>query len=81
MDESPLTFLDEPAPDAGQPREEEPGDAPLIIDDDDRYGRLRLIPWWRQERLASARVLVVGAGRWGTRCSRTSRCWAWGRST
>ena len=23
---SPLTFLDEPAPDAGQPREAEPGD-------------------------------------------------------
>jgi molybdopterin-synthase adenylyltransferase len=65
MDESPLTFRDEPAPDMGQPREEEPGDAPLVIDDDDRYGRLRLIPWWRQERLASARVLVVGAGALG----------------
>ena len=65
MDEPPLTFLDEPAPDEGRPREEPPGDAPLIIDDDDRYGRLRLIPWWRQERLASARVLVVGAGALG----------------
>lgn len=37
----------------------------LIIDDDDRYGRLRLISWWRQERLAAARILVVGAGALG----------------
>jgi molybdopterin/thiamine biosynthesis adenylyltransferase len=37
----------------------------LVIDDDDRYGRLRLISWWRQERLQSARVLVVGAGALG----------------
>src|SRR4051794_708864 len=39
--------------------------APYRIDDDDRYGRLRLISWWRQERLASARLLVVGAGALG----------------
>lgn len=37
----------------------------LIIDDSDRYGRFRLIPWWRQERLAAARVFVVGAGALG----------------
>ncbi len=37
----------------------------LVIDDDDRYGSLRLIPWWRQERLAASRVLVVGAGALG----------------
>ena len=37
----------------------------LIIDDDDRYNRLRLIPWWRQDLLAAARVLVVGAGALG----------------
>jgi len=37
----------------------------LRIDDDDRYGRLRLISWWRQEKLAAARVLVVGAGALG----------------
>ena len=63
----PLTFLDEPPRDrASQPREAEPGDEPaLVIDDDDRYSRLRLIPWWRQERLAAARVLVVGAGALG----------------
>lgn len=39
--------------------------APLIIDDLDRYSRLRLISWWRQERLQEARVLVVGAGALG----------------
>src|SRR6476660_1500957 len=37
----------------------------LIIDDGDRYGRFRLISWWRQERLAAAKVLVVGAGALG----------------
>ena len=38
---------------------------PLIIDDLDRYGGLRLISWWRQERLAAARVLIVGVGALG----------------
>ena len=38
---------------------------PLVIDDDDRYSRLRLISWWNQERLQSAKVLVVGAGALG----------------
>jgi adenylyltransferase/sulfurtransferase len=52
MDDAPLTFLD------GQ-------DSSLVIDDDDRYSRLRLIPWWRQEKLAAAKVLVVGAGALG----------------
>ncbi|MGP0069702.1 MAG: HesA/MoeB/ThiF family protein [Isosphaeraceae bacterium] len=37
----------------------------LVIDDQDRYSRLRLISWWRQERLREARVLVVGAGALG----------------
>jgi adenylyltransferase/sulfurtransferase len=37
----------------------------LVIDDDDRYSRLRLISWWRQERLQAAKVLVVGAGALG----------------
>ena len=32
---------------------------------DDRYSRLRLIPWWDQEKLAAARVLVIGAGALG----------------
>ena len=37
----------------------------LLIDDDDRYSRFRLIAWWDQERLARAKVLVVGAGALG----------------
>lgn len=32
---------------------------------EDRFHRLRLIPWWDQERLAAARVLVLGAGALG----------------
>src|SRR5262245_31013668 len=33
--------------------------------DEDRYSRFRLIPWWNQEKIAAARVLVVGAGALG----------------
>ena len=33
--------------------------------DEDRYSRFRLIPWWDQERIRSAHVLVVGAGALG----------------
>ncbi|HXX94402.1 MAG TPA: ThiF family adenylyltransferase [Planctomycetota bacterium] len=40
-------------------------DEVLLIDDADRYGRLRLISWWRQEKLRAAKVLVVGAGALG----------------
>lgn len=62
MSEPPIIFLDEPS-------EIPPGNAepevPLVIDDADRYTRLRLIPWWRQERLSAANVLVVGAGALG----------------
>lgn len=32
---------------------------------EDRYSRFRLIPWWDQERLRIARVMVVGAGALG----------------
>ena len=32
---------------------------------DDRFARFRLIGWWDQERLAAARVLVIGAGALG----------------
>lgn len=38
---------------------------PLLIDDGDRYSRLRLISWWDQEKLRNAKVLVVGAGALG----------------
>ena len=40
-------------------------DEPLVIADDDRYSRFRLIAWWDQEKLAQAKVLVVGAGALG----------------
>lgn len=40
-------------------------DPTLCLDDDDRYSRLRLIPWWDQDRLRQACVLVVGAGALG----------------
>jgi adenylyltransferase/sulfurtransferase len=61
MDE-PVPFLEEPSPNREQRL---PGDPELVIDDADRYGRLRLIPWWRQDRLAAAKVFVVGAGALG----------------
>ncbi|SDY52262.1 HesA/MoeB/ThiF family protein [Tindallia californiensis] len=32
---------------------------------EDRYARLRLIPWWDQEKLKNAKVMVVGAGAIG----------------
>jgi molybdopterin-synthase adenylyltransferase len=38
---------------------------PWVIDDEDRYSRLRLIAWWDQPKLASAKVLVIGAGALG----------------
>ena len=40
-------------------------DETLVISDDDRYSRFRLIAWWDQEKLANAKVLVVGAGALG----------------
>ena len=33
--------------------------------EEDRFARFRLIGWWEQERLARARVLVIGAGALG----------------
>ena len=33
--------------------------------EEDRYSRLRLIPWWDQDRLRRATVMVVGAGALG----------------
>ena len=38
---------------------------PMVIDDNDRYSRLRLISWWDQEKLKNAKVFVVGAGALG----------------
>jgi molybdopterin/thiamine biosynthesis adenylyltransferase len=31
----------------------------------DRFSRLRLIPWWDQEKIAGCRLLVIGAGALG----------------
>lgn len=33
--------------------------------EEDRYSRLRLIPWWDQDRLRKAVIMVVGAGALG----------------
>ncbi len=32
---------------------------------EDRFSRLRLIPWWDQAKIAAYKVLVVGAGALG----------------
>jgi len=42
-----------------------PSKPDLLIDDSDRYSRLRLIGWWDQEKIAAAKILVVGAGALG----------------
>lgn len=49
-----------PSPSNGQAKTET-----LVIDDNDRYSRLRLIGWWDQHKIASASILVVGAGALG----------------
>jgi adenylyltransferase/sulfurtransferase len=36
-----------------------------LAEDQDRFSRLRLIPWWDQQKIQAARVLVVGAGALG----------------
>ena len=33
--------------------------------EEDRYSRLRLIPWWDQEKIRAAKILVIGAGALG----------------
>src|SRR5215510_14452444 len=37
----------------------------ISVAPEDRYARQRLISWWEQDRLAAARVLVIGAGALG----------------
>jgi molybdopterin/thiamine biosynthesis adenylyltransferase len=34
-------------------------------DEEDRFSRLRLIPWWDQRKIQAAHVLVIGAGALG----------------
>ncbi len=57
--------MPDPAVATGRAGQEVPAAEALVIDDQDRYSRLRLISWWRQERLRAARVMVVGAGALG----------------
>ena len=33
--------------------------------EEDQYSRLKLIPWWDQDRLSNAKIMVVGAGAIG----------------
>ncbi|HLZ00335.1 MAG TPA: ThiF family adenylyltransferase, partial [Candidatus Angelobacter sp.] len=42
-----------------------PGGPITASANDDRFSRFRLIGWWDQEKLRSARVLVIGAGALG----------------
>jgi molybdopterin-synthase adenylyltransferase len=68
-DERPMESSGEPSARGafGSGQEAEAGAlaSSMVIDDQDRYGSLRLISWWRQDRLRSASVLVVGAGALG----------------
>ncbi len=47
------------------PESEHKGNEPFVIDENDRYSRLKLIGWWEQDKIANAKVLVVGAGALG----------------
>jgi adenylyltransferase/sulfurtransferase len=49
---------------AAGPNNSQVSSEPIVIDDD-RYSRLRLIGWWDQEKIANARIMVVGAGALG----------------
>ena len=42
-----------------------PNGGASIPANDERFSRFRLIGWWDQEKLRSARVLVIGAGALG----------------
>ena len=63
-DDPAIAFLEPDGPEGESGDGASTGET-LVIDDADRYARLRLIPWWRQEKLAAAQVLVVGAGALG----------------
>ena len=54
---------------------------PLIINEDDRYSRLRLIGWWDQEKIANANVMVVGAGALGNEVLKNLALLGFGQST
>ena len=52
-------------PDSLMGAETEPLQVVLDENEEDRYSRLALIPWWDQSLLTNSRVLVVGAGALG----------------
>ena len=67
-DELDVTLLGEPTPAFDEEVVEE--EAGLISIDrqdfvEDRYHRLRLIPWWDQKKLRVAKIMVIGAGALG----------------
>lgn len=45
--------------------EQSSASARKLILDEDRYSRLRMIPWWDQDLLRRSKVMVVGAGALG----------------
>ena len=47
---------------------------------EDRFSRFRLIGWWDQKRLASAKALVVGAGALGNEIVKNLALLGWGPS-
>ena len=55
--------MSRPAASPAGPATRSPGDG--SAQSDDRFSRFRLIAWWDQEKLRSARVLVIGAGALG----------------
>jgi molybdopterin/thiamine biosynthesis adenylyltransferase len=66
LDAEPMVV--EPPTPSPSPAPVTPSPAPALVVEDapeDRYSRLRLIPWWDQECLRQSHVLVVGAGALG----------------
>jgi len=64
----------QPSPQPEPEAEAAPEVQPDVLDvqtGEDRYSRLRLIHWWDQERLRSARALVVGGGALGNEIVKT----------
>lgn len=66
LDASELANVSEAEPQAPASQDWEEGIELDASDfEEDRYSRLRLIPWWDQDRLKNASIMVVGAGAIG----------------